>query len=944
MQLSENYQQIRNFADGVSAKKDSLATETSAVFDNILDKIMSAVRQTDATDAARVNDSVNKICVKRRSETGGSKSAVQKRDRNPAEENKASPVGSEGSVSSRSGRVRHGAEGAVAADKRKISAAVTEKASDLKDQRYETSAVGCRAEKADNSGVSKRTDAGACGSMDEGLESSLNKDELSTGSRENPDSLNLSEFSESAGVSESRIRCSSGSEQHSDDSVEAPAPDNQISVSDGGESNLSSDLDPEYIQVQPAGSLSADDGVRSSDSESVPPEEPKSGIAGGNAGYASAEHNLVRANYPDGMYSNENSAESDVSSAVRVQSSEASVEIAENVKNSYLKNTGVQSTDAGIQTGKEISESPYAGIQTGKDISESVPAGIQTGKEISGSVPAGIETGEVNSSNSEVFVKNESYAQSRTSAGVEVENLTAGREEPVSPAVLQDDAVWRAVRTDKSEELRISESVRSVRTENIQDSHTDGRAPGAESVRIADAEESEIFVAPEQDDRSVSNRIYRAENVRETVLQHVSRVRTAGFRSDHAGSPNIKNDLRISAADISAAPVPDESGDGEGFDFDAHVSGVNSGLVSASANPDRKLKTEYSFVRFQNRLDNLNAGSDQAEDPAEDPEWNYYAQDEVPLERAAENEELMDILRTSRGVSARVSSNVSVQMSANQVNTAVNAVQGSGSQADDSLSEHIRIGADTSVTFSETLHAMAQSRAEYAASSVREETADFSKSGEQSDYIGTELSASGVVRQTAASDFSSSAGEHGGADRGAEQIYQLHSVSGIRSGHHQKESGDVVQQLQKTVHLSRNYEENARQVAEKLNIMLSRNVREAEINLDPTGLGKMKITVNMSDDAIARVSMIVQQSETRELVSDSLSRLRFLLGQQGISLGESSVEQQNSWGGRSQNEGSSATKEFTSDKISGGDADDADFTAGGVRMVEVSDREVDYYA
>lgn len=159
---------------------------------------------------------------------------------------------------------------------------------------------------------------------------------------------------------------------------------------------------------------------------------------------------------------------------------------------------------------------------------------------------------------------------------------------------------------------------------------------------------------------------------------------------------------------------------------------------------------------------------------------------------------------------------------------------------------------------------------------------------------------------------------------------------------------DKIQQnseiLQKTLHLSRNLEENVRQLSEKINMMLSRNLREAQIDLDPVGLGKMKIVVNVNDDGIARINMVVQQSETKDLISDSLGRLKTFLEQQGLSLGESSVEQQQSWGDRSQNNRSDQTKGATSDKIN--NLADMDSLPGDeiVFQSSVAKRAVDYFA
>lgn len=146
-------------------------------------------------------------------------------------------------------------------------------------------------------------------------------------------------------------------------------------------------------------------------------------------------------------------------------------------------------------------------------------------------------------------------------------------------------------------------------------------------------------------------------------------------------------------------------------------------------------------------------------------------------------------------------------------------------------------------------------------------------------------------------------------------------------------------EIQKPVHMTRNYEENARQIAEKINIMLARNLKEAEMNLDPTGLGKMKISLQMSEEGVVRINMIVQQGETKDLVYESMNRLREVMQQGGITLGESSVEHQESWAQNSQNGETSRANDQTFGRINGSEHEDSINVS-----VKVSDRAVDYFA
>jgi flagellar hook-length control protein FliK len=121
--------------------------------------------------------------------------------------------------------------------------------------------------------------------------------------------------------------------------------------------------------------------------------------------------------------------------------------------------------------------------------------------------------------------------------------------------------------------------------------------------------------------------------------------------------------------------------------------------------------------------------------------------------------------------------------------------------------------------------------------------------------------------------------------------------------------------------------------------MLARNLKEAEMNLDPTGLGKMKISLQMSEEGVVRINMIVQQGETKDLVYESMNRLREVMQQGGITLGESSVEHQESWAQNSQNGETSRANDQTFGRINGSEHEDSINVS-----VKVSDRAVDYFA
>jgi flagellar hook-length control protein FliK len=79
----------------------------------------------------------------------------------------------------------------------------------------------------------------------------------------------------------------------------------------------------------------------------------------------------------------------------------------------------------------------------------------------------------------------------------------------------------------------------------------------------------------------------------------------------------------------------------------------------------------------------------------------------------------------------------------------------------------------------------------------------------------------------------------------------------------------------------------------KANIMLNLNLKEAEVRLDPPELGAMQIRLR-SDAEQAQINFIVQNQAAKEMLEQTMGKLKEMLAEQGIELGESSVSEQGS--------------------------------------------------
>ncbi len=101
---------------------------------------------------------------------------------------------------------------------------------------------------------------------------------------------------------------------------------------------------------------------------------------------------------------------------------------------------------------------------------------------------------------------------------------------------------------------------------------------------------------------------------------------------------------------------------------------------------------------------------------------------------------------------------------------------------------------------------------------------------------------------------------------------------------------DAAQQAQLPLQLTK--EAANEQVAEKVQMMMSKNLKNLDIRLDPPELGRMQIRLTMNSD-LANVHFTVTNPQARDIIEQTLPRLREMLAQQGMQLADSSVQQQN---------------------------------------------------
>ncbi|MBG9989593.1 flagellar hook-length control protein FliK [Pseudoalteromonas sp. NZS37] len=134
----------------------------------------------------------------------------------------------------------------------------------------------------------------------------------------------------------------------------------------------------------------------------------------------------------------------------------------------------------------------------------------------------------------------------------------------------------------------------------------------------------------------------------------------------------------------------------------------------------------------------------------------------------------------------------------------------------------------------------------------------------------------------------------------------------------------------------------AKLLQERVSSMLSINNKEAEIRLDPPEMGSMQIRIR-SDAEQAHINFVVQNQQAKEALEQSMPRLREMLAQQGLELGESTISYGQS-GGETAEQSESGTQGNLANNKSVNDENDeqANNTAQSSRQQTSS--SIDYYA
>ncbi|WP_159818357.1 flagellar hook-length control protein FliK [Colwellia sp. 20A7] len=131
----------------------------------------------------------------------------------------------------------------------------------------------------------------------------------------------------------------------------------------------------------------------------------------------------------------------------------------------------------------------------------------------------------------------------------------------------------------------------------------------------------------------------------------------------------------------------------------------------------------------------------------------------------------------------------------------------------------------------------------------------------------------------------------------------------------------------------------AEAVKDKVMLIISQKLQQFDITLDPPELGNVQVRVNLQGEQ-ATVNFVVQNQQAKEAFEQNMHKLRDLLADQGVDVGDANVEQQSQ---QSDSEGNTESNQrnFSQNTADASDVIEHSLSA---RMSDPSTKVIDYYA
>ena len=128
-------------------------------------------------------------------------------------------------------------------------------------------------------------------------------------------------------------------------------------------------------------------------------------------------------------------------------------------------------------------------------------------------------------------------------------------------------------------------------------------------------------------------------------------------------------------------------------------------------------------------------------------------------------------------------------------------------------------------------------------------------------------------------------------------------------------------------------------VKDKVMLMISQKLQQFDITLDPPELGNMHVRVNLQGEQ-AVVNFMVQNPQAKEALEQNMHKLREMLAEQGVDVGDANVEQHS----QQENDKNTAENQHNGNQVNTVEASDAIEHTFSAQVLKSSNSAIDYYA
>jgi len=129
-------------------------------------------------------------------------------------------------------------------------------------------------------------------------------------------------------------------------------------------------------------------------------------------------------------------------------------------------------------------------------------------------------------------------------------------------------------------------------------------------------------------------------------------------------------------------------------------------------------------------------------------------------------------------------------------------------------------------------------------------------------------------------------------------------------------------------------------VKDKVMVMINQKIQQVEIQLDPPEMGNIHVRVNLQNEQAA-VQFVVQNQQAKDALEQNMAKLRDMLAESGVDVGEASIEQ------RQAQEQNNEGFDGQANRGEGGESDEAMGNKNDnsvLNQVKASSTGIDYYA